>query len=121
MARHQLSLPLADSLNRSSLPEARLLHEAQAPGFFALLTKPSPADMEHDRRKSMGRFAAVPASLRIASSTCPSSSIAWTLVATASCRRRSSSARPGASFTCGISTCASSTWTCTSRPLPARS
>ena len=50
MARHQFSLPLADSLNRSSLPEARLLHEAEAPGFFALLTKPSPADMEHDRR-----------------------------------------------------------------------
>ena len=50
MARHQLSLPLIDSLNRSSLPEARLLHEAQAPGFFALLTKPSAADVEYDRR-----------------------------------------------------------------------
>ena len=49
MAQHQLSLPVVDSLNRSSLPEARLLHEAQAPGFFALLTKPSPADIEHDR------------------------------------------------------------------------
>lgn len=48
MARHQLSLPLVDSLNRSSLPEARLLHEAQAPGFFALLTKPSPAELERD-------------------------------------------------------------------------
>ena len=50
MARHQFSLPLVDSLNRSPLPEARLLHEAQAPGFFALLTKPSPADIEYDRR-----------------------------------------------------------------------
>ena len=50
MARHQFSLPLVDSLNHSSLPEARLLHEAKAPGFFALLTKPSPADIEHDRR-----------------------------------------------------------------------
>lgn len=50
MAQNQLSLPLVDDLNRSSLPEARLLHEAQAPGFFALLTKPSPTDIEHDRR-----------------------------------------------------------------------
>lgn len=50
MARHQLSLPLVDNLNRSSLPEARLLHEARAPGFFALLTKPSPADIEFDRK-----------------------------------------------------------------------
>ena len=50
MARHQFSLPLVDNFNRSSLAEARLLHEAQAPGFFALLTKPSPADVEHDRR-----------------------------------------------------------------------
>ena len=50
MARHQLSLPIVDSLNRSSLPEARLLHEAQAPGFFALLTKPGTADVEYDRR-----------------------------------------------------------------------
>ena len=49
MAQHQLSLPVVDSFNRSSLPEARLLHEAEAPGFFALLTKPSPADIEHDR------------------------------------------------------------------------
>ena len=50
MARHQLNLPLVDSLNRSFLPEARLLHEAQAPGFFALLTKPGAADVEYDRR-----------------------------------------------------------------------
>ena len=48
MARHQLSLPLVDSLNRSFLPEAKPLHEAQAPGFFALLTKPSPAELESD-------------------------------------------------------------------------
>ena len=48
MARHQFSLPLVDSLNRSPLPEARLLHEAQAPGFFALLTKPNPAELERD-------------------------------------------------------------------------
>ena len=50
MARHQFSLPLVDNFNRSSLAEARLLHEARAPGFFALLIKPSPADVEHDRR-----------------------------------------------------------------------
>ena len=48
MAQNQLSLPLVDDLNRSSLPEARLLYEAQAPGFFALLTKPSPAELERD-------------------------------------------------------------------------
>ena len=50
MARHQLNLSLVDSFNRSSLAEARLLHEVRAPGFFALLTKPSPADIEYERR-----------------------------------------------------------------------
>ena len=50
MAQHQLSLPIVENLNRGSLPEARLLHEAKAPGFFALLTKPRPDDRDRAGR-----------------------------------------------------------------------
>ena len=55
-AHHQFALPLIDRLNRSPLDEALLLHDVEAPGFFALLTQRPANDHDGGRRLQQRSF-----------------------------------------------------------------